>query len=173
MKYVPNGNAGNEAKKAIQTARRERLRKAVEAAGHAGLTMAQLAELGINHHTLIKDLCEMGQAGTLLRYIEARESHYVTDPAALVAAKARKKERDKIACTVWKARNKPAPKPVKAKAVKLPAVAINAAFANAPADYSRAVITRIPTPPPRFAPEPGFRGQITADWRESRMRGLA
>lgn len=173
MKYIPNGNAGNEAKRVMQAARREKLRQAVEAAGHDGLTMTQLATLGINHHTLIKDLCEMGQAGTLLRYIEARESHYVTDPAAIVAAKARKKERDRIACAACKARNKPAPKPPKPKAVKLPPVNVSAAFSSAPADYSRAVITRIPTPPPRYAPEPGFRGQITADWRERRMQGLA
>ena len=164
---------GNAAQRVKQTARREMLRQAVEAAGHVGLTMAQFAAFDVNHHTLIKDIGDMQRAGVFMRYIEARESHYVTDPAAIAAAKARKKERDRITCAACHARNKPAPKPPKPKAAKLPPVNASTAFSSAEADYSRAVITRIPTPPPRYAPEPGFVRAITADWRESRMREMA
>ena len=173
MKPVPSSAAGNLAKQAMQAARREKLRQAIAASGLAGMNVSALLASGVNFHTLQKDLCEMQQARTLLRFVENRESRYVTDPAALLAAKARKKERDRITCAAWKQRNKPAPKPVKAKPLKLHPVTAGAVFSNAPADYSRAVVTVIPTPPSRFAPDPGFRGQITADWRESRMRELA
>jgi hypothetical protein len=146
-------NPGNAAKRAMQAKRREGIRQAVEAAGHTGLTMTDLGTLGLNHHTLIKDLCDMQQAGVLMRYVEARESHYVTDLSAIVAAKARKKARDKITSAACKARNKPAPKLVQPKRVALPKITPCQMFTAAEADYSRATLTRIPTPPDRWAPD--------------------
>lgn len=91
----------------------------------------------------------------------------------------RQRRAEKKAGIVRPKRHRSPPKPqahqaltIKKRAETEQKVTASEAWRAAPADYSRAVITRIPTPAPRFAPEPGFVRQITNDWRESRLQGL-
>jgi hypothetical protein len=61
---------------------------------------------------------------------------------------------------------------VRAKPARLPSLA-PAVFADAPVDYSRAVVTVCPSGQDHrfsFTPPPGWRGTITRDWQERRLQ---
>ena len=178
-------------------ARRERLEfvfQRIAAAGMDGMKVAQAVQIdGSTPRTIEDYLQELCLSGRLKRAKEAGLWTYYGTEDAYKAARARITAREKARQAEWtlakaalrraetaskpkpapKQQAKPKPKEHQKITIKPPKVTPAQAFTTAEADYSRAVITRIPTPPPRFAPEPGFRGQITADWRESRMREMA
>ena len=132
-----------------------------------------------------------GKSGYLYFGTEAQRDEARTDPKRVRSdeAKAQKNERRRKRyreLTGGAVRAKSAPKPTPKKrelpkpqqhqkmTIHKPAQAsASEAFRAAQADYSRAVVTRIPTPRPRFEPEPGFHRAITQDWRERRLQGIA
>ena len=160
----------NDLRAAQRIARINTLHAAIVAAGPQGMKRADIAKLGYAASAVPDYLQELRRAGRIIlvaygtqsvycatqEWADARQAGLVRETRQKDVDKCRRKRAAKRAANPEdkpraSPRKKPRPQEHQKLTIRLPKPTAAQVFSGAPADYSRAVITRIPTPPARFA----------------------